>query len=658
VRVEHATPASQPRRDARWWTQTDPAQCAKLTAATKESIASQQQTRRALMAKHAALYLDLRREGDADMASTLASDRARVSRNVCHALVQTCIAHIAKNRPRPQFVTKGGDNALQRKAKDLTAYCDGLYMQMGIHAKGQAVFRDAGIFGTGFGHFYADVERGEIVCERVPVDEVYVSDVEARYGTPRQMFRTRNLNRDVLIDMFPASAEEIERAGNAFASDDSSDMVEVIEAWHLPTGPVRWSDAEGEPTKERGKGRKPTTDGRHVIVCGNAVLLSRPWTHEWFPILPFHWEDPLYGFWGRGLVESVAGKQLELNNLDRDIQTAHRRGGRPVVLMPIGSSIDEDDINNEVFAIIKYDATGGPPPSFQVTPTLNPAIYQERAALWQQCFEDTGVSHSNATGQKPAGVEAAVAIREVNDLSGTRFVVKAQAYEQWFVDAARICIALARELYDEHDVDLTVKGRAGKFIKSIKWSDVDMDDDAYDLQVFPTSLLPTTPAGRLQTITEMMQNGLLDPVQGRALMQLPDLDGAHGMSLQDEAFEYAVDLVADILEGGDGEAADPRADLNLLFKVTLTTYLRALREKVAEGTLERFRTLMDTVQRWQKLIEGGVSPADVAAGATELPAPPMPPGAGEVPMAGPGAPPGMPPDMAMPPDMGAAPPPM
>ena len=37
-----------------------------------------------------------------------------------------------------------------------------------------------------------------------------------------------------------------------------------------------------------------------------------------------------------GLVESVAGKQLELNNLDRDIQTAHRRGERPVVLMPIG----------------------------------------------------------------------------------------------------------------------------------------------------------------------------------------------------------------------------------------------------------------------------------------------------------------------------------
>lgn len=654
VRVEHVTKASQPRKESRWWLQTGP-ECAQLVTATKDKIAGQQQVRRNLHAKHAALYLDLRREGDADMASTLASDRVRVSRNVCHALVQTTCAHIAKNRPRPIFLTTKGDAALAKKAEKLTQFVDGLYAAMGIHEKGQAVFRDAGIFGTGFGHFYVDTDREEIACERVPVDEVYVSDVEARYGTPRQMFRVRRIHRDVLLDLYPDAAEEIERAPQAIGSavDDDGDMVEVVEAWHLPTGKVRWTNADGEEQKERGKGLTPRTDGRHVVACGNTVLASRPWTHDFFPILPFHWEPPLYGYWGRGLVESVAGKQMELNNLDRDIQTAHKRGGRPVVFLPIGASVDEDDLNNEIGAIIRYDSAS-PPPGFQVTPTMNPAIYQERASLWQQCFEDTGVSHSNATGQKPAGVEAAVAIREVNDLSGTRFVVKAQAYERWFVDAARICIALARELYDEHEVDLVAKGRAGKFIRSIKWTDVDMADDQWLMDVYPTSLLPTTPSGRLQTITEMMEGGLLDPDEGRALLDFPDIKGARGVSLSAEAFEYAVDVVGGILDGDDGEAADPRCNLAVLEKVALATYLRALREKVGEPALERLRVLLDTVQRWKEMIGAGMTGADIAAGKpmpeAPPPAPMAPPPGGPMPM-GPGAGP----DMPMQPEMlGAA----
>lgn len=634
-------PRAVGREDRRWWKQTQPDALADVLSATLTSIEARQKPRRRIFAKHASLYLDLENQESTSLLSQLSTSnetQGRVSRNVCHALVQTCMAHIAKNRPRPMFLTRKGDNALQKKAKDLTAFIDGLYAQMKIHRTGQMVFRDAAIFATGFGHFYADADRGEIVCERVPVDEIFVDDREARYGSPRQMFRVRAINRDVLIDMFPDCEADLLVAPTAPGGGEDSDMLQVIEAWHLPTGRVKWRNEAGEEQKERGKGLKPETDGKHVLVCGKTVLSERPWTHDWFPILPFHWEEPLFGFWGRGLVESVAGKQLELNNLDRDIQTTHEMMGRPVILLPIGANIDIDDINNEIGAVIRYD--GAQPPGFQRSPTLDPAIYQERAALWQQCFEDTGVSHSNATGQKPAGVEAAVAIREVNDLSGTRFVVKAQAYESWFLDGAAICIALARELYDEHDIDLVAKGRAGKFIRNIKWSDVDMDDDAFDMQMFPTSLLPTTPAGRLQTVTELMQGGLLSPEEGRQLMDFPDLDGARGMTLATEAFEYAVDLVGDVLEGREPNA-DPRVNLDLTMKVVLSSYLRALRDGTPETTLERLRQLMDTLQRWQDLIKGGLSPADVAAGATELPPPPMPPpgAGGPMPMGPEGGPP-------------------
>ncbi len=79
----------------------------------------------------------------------------------------------------------------------------------------------------------------------------------------------------------------------------------------------------------------------------------------------------------------------------------------------------------------------------------------------------------------------------------------------------------AKELY-KTDKSYSVMVPGKEFIHSIKWKDVNMDDDQFLLQMFPISSLPSEPAGRISTISEMMQGGLISPQTGRRLLDFSD----------------------------------------------------------------------------------------------------------------------------------------
>lgn len=649
VRIERHAPMPQTREERRWWVLEGAALANAVAGVWAQSRKTS--TRRLDERRHWwALYGDDTQ--DREDGGTL---RRLTSSNMCHSTVQTCLAHIAKSRPRPLFATQDGDDELQRKAKDLTTFSDGMLDQMRIGELGQLVFRDAAIEGTGLLYIQADRDAGEITAERVPTDEV---EVPLHQGSnPRWMVRRKLEDRDDLIARYPEAEEDILARPAANPRDLNDDRIEVLYAWHLPTRRVRWLDEEGAEIPERRKGAKAKTDGRHVVVIGDVVLHSMPWTWPRFPILPLRWEPPTdtRGWWGVGLVELIAGKQEELDDLSKDVQTGHRLGGKPMMFLFDGSQVDGDAISNEFFCQVKVK--GPQAPQTVMMPTVNPAVYQERQRLQQEIYDESGVSHANATGQKPAGVTSGVAIREVNDLGGTRWVIKAQTYEQYFLDITRMGLDLARWLYDEHEVDLTVKGDAGKFIRRILWSKVDMQDDMFRMKAFPASLLPTTPGARMQTITDMMEGGLLSPEEGRHLLQVPDLEGARGMTANDEAWEYAVWVAGEIVAGRTVEI-DPRCNLDVLLDRLVANYLRALRPEstVTPAVRERMREAMDTVMRWQSLRKAGATPRQMLAG--EMPPPPEPPPAppgpapmGPVPMGPDGQPMGPPSGPPIPPEL-------
>jgi hypothetical protein len=630
--------------DVRWW-KLSGEEAAQSVLEVVRAIENESRVRFELFERYACQYLDLKPQrgstgtGHGSLLARLTPSNVRAKRastNVTQSVVDTAGAHTAKNRPRPIFLTSGGDYALHLQGRQLTRFIDGLFAMMKIHVTGLAVDQDARIFGTGLGYHYLHLETddsgkvidGEIRVERVLLDEMRISDDESRNGMPVQMHRVRPMMRDELIEMFPDKEKEIIEANPARGTREEVGLVEVIDSWHLPTGRVRYEkdDAGNEDRK------RPITDGRFMTTLGGEIeLWSAPYTKSYFPILPRYWSNPLAGFWGRGLCEELQGKQKQINDYDADIAQSLKMSAKIKWLVPEDGAIDSDGISDIIGEQIKYQ--GATPPTPIIPPAVSPELYAHRKTMIAECYEMTGVSQSQATARKEPGLNSGIGIREQNDINSTRFVLKAQGHEQWFMDSARICIDLARELYDVHGIDLKVKGRAGKFIETIPWSKVNLKNDAFDMQMFPVSLLPTTPQGRLETLSEMVGMGAITADEMRRLMDFPDLEDFN--SLATAQFDYAAWLVSELLEGGEYDPPDNRMDLKMISDVALANYARALRMRVPERILENLRQLMDECELWLEAVAAGVDirkPAQFAAwleGRADVPPPPpeLPPDA-------------------------------
>jgi hypothetical protein len=535
----------------------------------------------------------------------------RVTYNVVKSCVNTAAAKIAKAKPKPLFLTSGAGFKLQRKAKKLNKFIDGVFTSMDIYTVAQRAFKDSCIYGTGAIRFYVDDGAKAVRCERVDITELFIDDMEAIYGRPRQIHHKRLVSRALLIEKFPTFKVDIASAAPAKLPDgyrvkgSTADLIEVIESWKLPGEPsfVPTSEEDGDGDEDENK----KVSGCRSICIDGATLYSEPYDKDYFPFVFLRWEDPLSGFWGTGLAEELAGIQIEINNLLRVIQGSHKLLGGLRIAIEKGSKVNPSHLNNELGAIIEY--TGTKPESLNFT-AVSAEIYSHLETLFKRAFEITGISQLSAQSKKPGGLDSGVALREFHDIESERFVLIAQRYENAFMDAARICVDMSRDIYSQYPTyKVNVLGK--KFIESIPWKDVDLGEDQYELTVFPVSALPTTPAGRLQTITEMIGNGLLNQDEGKSLLDFPDLEET--MSLHNAAVDDIKMIIEHFEDGGDYIAPEPFMNLELARNMMVSALLRAKVNMAENGssTSDADERILSNMRQFILQVEFMLNPPDM-----------------------------------------------
>ncbi len=497
--------------------------------------------------------------------------------NIVQVIIETAAAKISKNRPRVMFLTSGGNYSMQRRAKGLSKFVDGIFDAGRIYEEGQRCFVDGCVFDAGIMKVYAD--GSEIKYQRVLPAEILVDDTEAIYGKPRSMYQNVFAHRDLLIEAFGSKKTEdgrrlIDKIKEAPGVDPSNqygagDMIRTVEAWHLPAG-------DDHP-------------GRHPIVIDGATLFSEKWTKDYFPFPWFKWGDRLVGMWGQGLAERLVGIQLEITKLLRRIQESIHKMAVPRIYYEKGSEVSKTKFTNEVGVFVPYV---GRPPEERIAPAMSPEVYQHLERLYAKGFEIARLSQLSAIGQKPAGLDAAVALREFHDIENEGFVVVGQRYEQFYQDAARMTVDMARDLYENREH--RVKAPGTRLLEEIAWRDVNMPEDKYVLRSFPVSLLPTTPAGRLQKVQEMLNGGLIDREMALSLLDFPDLEGA--VSLHTSAVDDIKRVIENIVEHGEYETPEPAQNLPLMLKMAQSAYLKARNDNVPDKRLDLLLRLMSETQ--------------------------------------------------------------
>lgn len=509
----------------------------------------------------------------AKIQSTQNARTDRLTYNVCQSVTDTITSKMAKNKPRAMFLTSGGNSKMQRKAKKLDKFVEGVFYENGAHRLGPVIFRDGCVSGDGFVHVFA--KDGRVKFERVLASEIYVDWADGFYDVPRQLHRVKNIDRQVLIDMFPEKRSIILNANSATAdmvgvARNIADLVTVVESWHLKSG-------------------LETKDGMHTISIPEGELFSEPWDKDYFPFARFTWCKHLYGFFGQGLVEQIQNIQLEINKILWVIQRSFHLAGSFKILLENGSKIVKEHLNNDIGAIVSYSGT---PPQYITPNIVANEMYIHLQTLKQSAYEQAGISQLSAVAKKPEGLNSGKALREYNDIESDRFMTIGQAYENFFLELAKLTVDCAKDIF-ESDKKLQVKVPGAKFIETIDWADVNLNDDEYVMKIFPVSSLPQEPAGRYQTIQEYIQAGWISPRTGRKLMDFPDLEMVE--ELANSAEEYLGKILDQIVDDGEFTPPDPYDDLGMAREMALQYYANGKTNNLEEEKLDMIRQFMDQI---------------------------------------------------------------
>jgi hypothetical protein len=491
----------------------------------------------------------------------------RLTYNLVAIVVDTLVSKITKNQVRPLFLTQGGDYRTQRRAKKLSQFAEGIFYETKFDTDvAPAGFLDAVTQGDGIVHVFEDPNTGRVAIERVVPGELWVDTIDGLYGAPTQMHRVKIIERSKLMafatdedgKIDKKKADIINRAENAgkeflgSVNQYVSDGIAVVESWKLPTS-------------------LKADDGAHTIVLETGVLVDEKWKRMRFPFAHFTWKNRIYGWHGASLVEELIGTQVEMNHLLYMMQKAFRLMAAFKVVIENGT-VPDSHINDKIGTIL-HVPKGSQAPSYLTPPALNPQYFEHFERIKARGFEIARISQLSATGVKPAGLDSGEAQRVYHDIESEGFQAVGHRYEQFHLDVIQLALDVVREITERdggYPLNVPVSSSAlpgVKFLRSIDWKDVDLPEDGYVLRAYPISALPSTPAGRLATVSELARGGYIDQGTATKLMNFPDLTQV--MTLLGAAEDWIMSRLDDIIEKGEGGYDPPDPLMNLQLAETL-----------------------------------------------------------------------------------------
>lgn len=532
----------------------------------------------------------------------------RPTMNVSQSCVDTLVSRITQNKPQPIFLTDDGDYRQRNLSEQLNQFVGGEFYRNKSYTIGTMGLRDACVFGDGF---IKVLEKNKKVAhERVLSTELYADKDDSWYGDPRQLHQFKLTDRNVLAAMFPKARIQISKAQKAYvdgsgeSSETIADQVICVEAWHLPS-------CEG------------ASDGRHVIVCSDGVILDEKWEKQTYPFVKLGYNPHAVGFFSQGLVEQLMGTQLGIDTLLRTISESINLVGVPRIFIDELSKITETSLNNNVGTIVKFR---GSPPIFNTANSNAPDMYEHLQRLITYAYQIAGISQLTAGGVKPQGLNSGQAQRVYLETQDSRFAALEKRYEDFYIDLAYQTIELATEIADRDGSYSTIYPNEDG-TKQIDLPKSDLLKNTYTIQCYDESSLPKDPAGRYAQLSEMLASNEISLTEFRRLSSFPDLKQSD--KLANALEERILKILDDIVKDGKRPEVDPwLLDPTDLAMTLSTNYINLYAvNKLEERKMDMIRNFQTQVQnlKQEAMTPQVQMPAAPAVNPNQAPPPAAPP---------------------------------
>lgn len=465
--------------------------------------------------------------------------RGPVTMNVVKSAIDTVTSMVAKNQPRAAFLTDGASYSEYMNAQDLERFVEAEFQRSDVYDDAVRMFLDAATMGTGFIKVWANEGDDEPCIDRVYPWDIVVDEAEHQSGGIRQLHHLRFIDRDILKAMYPDKAKKIDEAApvqelrllNRYRQFDPH-LIPVIQSWHIPSGPEE-------------------DDGVEVMSMEGVILGKKEWPYPYFPLVTYRWSERLTSYFGASLAEELAGIQNKINKINWHITRCHDLANSYVLVQPSDHKLSvKRGTGRDPLQLLIYN---GMKPDFIVPQAVPRELYEHLVYLQAQAYKIAGVSEMSAASQVPKQLESGLAIQNYSDQETQRFSIQAQRYERSILDVARHLVRLMHRIGGK---GTEARWKSGNLYKTIKWSDIDIDEDKYVMSIEASSLQSRTPSGRIQAAVELGRMKLLEPEQIRKLIGHPDIDRT--LSLANALEDHAESICEKLSKGQDvvAEAAD------------------------------------------------------------------------------------------------------
>ncbi len=582
---------------SRWWTEKDPSG---LLFTSVGAIDRQHGFRRRAILDAYRFYGDTMISGFGPGQDVDCAEVPPLSFNVIRSITDTVHAETVQSQPKAMFSSTGGTWEGRQRCEKLTQFVSGVEDVCEFEETSSAVARDAILFGAGIAKIFDDED--EVVIERVLPGELYVDAYDAREGKPRSMYQVKHVDRSRLEAQYPGKSLPVSGASNNAEwlrswgmTDTNSDLVVVVEAWHLPS-------------------TKKSKDGRHVIATSGGVLLDEKWEEQTFPFAILRWASPVIGFWPNGAAEQLAGIQYDINSLLDKIREHQDNFGSGFFLCEDGSEPRAHN-SDEIGRCVTFKR-GTTPPTVVNPQVVSRDTYEQLDRYYQKAYQIFGVSEMAAQANNPAGVDSGKAMRTLAKIQSKRFVAFGQAWERWHMTVAKMVVRCARRIA-ERDPSYAVVYQDNEKTETIEWSECDLDEQDFVVKVFPVSALAGTPAEKFATANDLLVNGAIDPQQWARLIGQPDIKAA--MQLNDAPHELIERLLGKMVVENRPISPEPFFDLAACYSLGVKAYNKAIVDDVPESRLDLLRNWIEQ----SKALQDAAAPPP-APPAIEAPMPPAP----------------------------------
>lgn len=518
-------------------------------------------------------------------------DEEVLTPNKFRRVLDTIQAKIIRNKILPQAVSTGGDYSTRAKAKGFSLFLEGLLATENMDGHADLAVRDALL--CGFAALKVTPELERVNFERLKPWCLHLRDAECNGGMPRRLYYVDDFDRGALADMFPESESAIMAApmpaqvgSTRLTSGYNPDAVKVCEAWSLGTAD------------------KP---GRHIIAIEGHELLSEEWTEPEFPVAILRFYAPPVGFFPVPLAKLLLPIQRELEFTAAKLQRTFRIMSSAHFIVAPGVEFSTEQMTNEPGTI--WRANPGQIQPFS-PPAVAPDLYRYFTDLGPMMTEMSGASAMSVANQKPGGVTSGIAIQTLDDVEAEGFLAMHRAFSSWHVQIAKLAIracAVVAEETPRFAVRVMGKGRA----ETVRWRDVAMNDDEYEIRVMPTSQFARDFAARIDQGEKLLQLGALTVPQFREVLDLPDLQAENDLDLSD--LQIIDRNIEAILVRQFPIIAEPFDNLAMILQRGVKAYNLARLNDADPVALELLRRYIQSAQDLQAAAAAPPPPAPGAA---------------------------------------------